>query len=291
VKWLDMSLLTYDSSRSLTARLLARLKTGLRRFIAPQASFGINCFASLSKCKELEYLNLSLISASISLKLLYQTLRNLELLRTLYLPRSSNSDERRDYDVFWPPRLEALHLAGGINDDFLQENLHTFPDTLNTMSIQHCSHVSPTALELFLQCVGPQLLKLTIAHPMGSLNADSLDGVLSWCPNLTALRVNIELVTPELLEKISGKHPLRILDLDCAGHNVAQLMSFTPDMISKKLPQVLTCLRSVRIHPALGWSETFEQPMEDLSDQLEEMEAKEPLLGDNEAGVWEYGDF
>lgn len=64
VRYLDMSGLSYDGSKSLTARLLGRLKNGLRKFIAPQAVFGINCFASLSKCTELEYLNLSLISAS-----------------------------------------------------------------------------------------------------------------------------------------------------------------------------------------------------------------------------------
>lgn len=39
VKWLDMSQLVYDSTKSLTARLLGRCKESLEFFIAPQVSF------------------------------------------------------------------------------------------------------------------------------------------------------------------------------------------------------------------------------------------------------------
>ena len=39
VKVLDMSNLVHDGSKSLTSRLLGRLKDGLEDFVAPQASF------------------------------------------------------------------------------------------------------------------------------------------------------------------------------------------------------------------------------------------------------------
>ncbi len=39
VKELDMSKLVHDSSKSLTSRILGRLKDGLEVFVAPQASF------------------------------------------------------------------------------------------------------------------------------------------------------------------------------------------------------------------------------------------------------------
>lgn len=40
IKKLDLSLLVHNGSRSLTARLLGRVKQNLEEFIAPQASFG-----------------------------------------------------------------------------------------------------------------------------------------------------------------------------------------------------------------------------------------------------------
>jgi hypothetical protein len=40
VKVLDMTKLTYDGSKSLTARVLGRLKNNLEEFYAPQVSFG-----------------------------------------------------------------------------------------------------------------------------------------------------------------------------------------------------------------------------------------------------------
>ena len=39
VRMLDMSSLVHNGSKSLTARLLGRVKTGLEEFVAPQASF------------------------------------------------------------------------------------------------------------------------------------------------------------------------------------------------------------------------------------------------------------
>lgn len=75
---------------------------------------------------KLEYLNLSLISASISLKLLYQTLRPLKSLRVLFLPRSSSRNEDSQVEVFWPPKLRTLHLAGGkLPPVFFKDPYHT----------------------------------------------------------------------------------------------------------------------------------------------------------------------
>lgn len=39
IRRLDMGLLVYEGSKSMTARLLGRVKTGLEDFVAPQASF------------------------------------------------------------------------------------------------------------------------------------------------------------------------------------------------------------------------------------------------------------
>lgn len=99
------------------------------------------------------------------------------------------------------------------------------------MSIQHCSHVSPLSLELFLQCVGPQLRELKLSHPMRLLNYDSLNPILSWCPNLQALRISVELVTPQFLSSMPSQHPLRTLTLDCTGDNLLPIDPFVPAMV------------------------------------------------------------
>jgi hypothetical protein len=115
VKNLDMGSLVHDGSKSLTARLLGRLKGSLEEFVAPQASFSINSFAALAKCKNLKFLNLSLMSASISIRVLFQTLKSLDKLETLFFPRTSNQDEGRESPYDWPPKLQALHIAGGLS--------------------------------------------------------------------------------------------------------------------------------------------------------------------------------
>jgi len=116
VKVLDMGALVHDGSKSLTARLLGRLKGNLEQFVSPQASFSINSFAALSKCTHLKFLNLSLMSASISIKVLFHTLQSLKELETLFFPRTSSHDQDRDRVAYaWPPRLKALHIAGGMS--------------------------------------------------------------------------------------------------------------------------------------------------------------------------------
>jgi hypothetical protein len=114
VRTLDMGELVHDGSKSLTARLLGRLKGNLIEFTAPQASFSINSFAALSKCTQLTFLNLSLMSASVSTKLLFQTLQSLTHLEILFFPRTSIQNHQMDNDGYiWPSALKILHFAGG----------------------------------------------------------------------------------------------------------------------------------------------------------------------------------
>lgn len=137
-----MGELVHDGSKSLTARLLGRLKGTLTDFVAPQASFSINSFAALSKCTRLRHLDLSLMSAAISIKELFRTLQALINLETLFFPRTSSHDQERDKDPYdWPPKLKALHLAGGINDFFLRVHVTNIPQSLERLSIQHCPMV------------------------------------------------------------------------------------------------------------------------------------------------------
>ncbi|QSZ32396.1 hypothetical protein DSL72_001970 [Monilinia vaccinii-corymbosi] len=288
VRRLDMGGLAHNSSRSLTARLLGRLKGNIVEFVAPQASFAINSFPALSKCTQLRYLDLSLISASISTRLLFQTLKTLQDLETLLFPRSSNRDQKRDDEVYeWPPKLRALHLAGGVDDHFLRTHLLNIPQTLCRLSIQHCSMAYSPALLSTLEHLGPQLQHLTIRHPMNRMGVGALDYVLLMCSSLTAFRISADFITDAFFENIPLNHPLRILDLDCsgtAGTEVGIAAGAVYDAVEEgRLPS----LRSVRVSSRLAWNATERgrQDIVDLIDTMEDLDNETPL-GIEPIGVW-----
>ena len=289
VRKLDMGELVHNASRSLTARLLGRLKGNIEEFVAPQASFAINSFAALSKCTKLRHLDLSLISASISNKLLFQTLKSLRDLETLFFPRSSSHDQEYTETAYsWPPKLKSLHLAGGIDSNFLLKHLVNAPPSLQRLSIQHCSQVYPSSLLSTLRELGPQLQHLTIRHPMLQFWVGSLDFVLDTCPCLTALRISADFISDKMFSSsyIQLPHPLQILDIECsptAGADVGIGASAIYDSVEEgRLPD----LRSVRVSARLAWAatESTRTDANDLRDILDEGEMEKPLGIDT--GVW-----
>ncbi|KAI9640338.1 hypothetical protein NHQ30_011080 [Ciborinia camelliae] len=288
VRRLDMGELVHNSSRSLTARLLGRLKGNIVEFVAPQASFSINSFPALSKCTQLRYLDLSLISASISTRLLFQTLKTLQHLETLLFPRTSNSDQGRNDEIYeWPPKLQGLHLAGGVDNSFLDTHLLNVPPTLCRFSIQHCSMVYSPALLSTLEHIGPQLQHLTIRHPMNRMGVGALDFVLLSCPTLTAFRISADFITDELFKNIPQDHPLRILDLDCSG-TAGTEVNITAGAVYDAVEEGrLPCLRSVRVSARLAWNATERgrRDISDLIDTMEDLENETPL-GIEPIGVW-----
>ena len=282
-----MGELVHNSSRSLTARLLGRLKHNIEAFVAPQASFAINSFAALSKCTQLRHLDLSLISASIPPKLLFQTLLALENLETLFFPRSSGQQTDDATESYaWPPKLKALHLAGWIDSNFLRTHVTNAPLSLERLSIQHCPQVYSEPLLEALSVLGGRLQHLTIRHPMPKLQVGVLDHILLLCPNLIALRVSADYISSALFQSIENGHPLQILDLDCsgtAGVDVEVAPSAVYDAVEEgRLPD----LRSVRASARLAWAATatLRQDVADLVEILEEEEMERPL--DIAAGVW-----
>lgn len=291
VRTLDMSALVHNSSRSLTARLLGRLKHNVEEFIAPQASFAINSFAALGKCTKLTYLDLSLISASISNKLLFQTLKHLDSLTTLSFPRSSNLDEDKESPIpyGWPPKLETLNLAGGINTHFLLTHLTAVPKSLKRLSINHCSSVYPSPLINVLSRLGSQLQQLTIRHPMTKLHLGALDEVLTLCPSLLALRISADYITIAAFTSLSSytSHPLQILDLECSPQATADVQ-IPPAVIYEAVESgTLEGLRSVRVSARLAWTATERrrQDVEDLVEAMADLDVEEPWSG-GEVGCW-----
>lgn len=282
VRCLDMSALVHNSSKSLTARLLGRLKHNLEEFVAPQASFAVNSFAALSKCVHLRVLDLRLISASISNRQLFQTLLPLQKLETLFFPRSSSLVDQLKGDEMvyaWPPRLNALHLAGGVDDYFLRHHLVNAPDTLATLSIQHCSQIYTSALLETLQTIGLRLQNLTIRHPMSKLQVGALDHILLLCEKLVSLRISADYISNALFESIPMGHPLQVLHLDCSAQASADV-GIDASAISEAVDdERLADLRSVGVSARLAWDATSNtrRAVGDLVEALEDGEMERPL--------------
>ncbi|KAI1007512.1 hypothetical protein K3495_g721 [Podosphaera aphanis] len=280
VQILDMGELGHNSSRSLMARLIGRLKGNLREFLAPQVSFSVNSFAALSKCKKLRYLDLSLVSASISTRRLFQAIQSLPELESLYFPRCSSNDQEITTESYvWPPRLRSLYIAGGVDDQFLISQLSGVPRSLSRLSIRHCPQVTVSTIVFILSKLGKQLRRLTICHPMPQISRGKLDNILNFCPSLHTLRVSADYISDELFKRIPENHPLQNLILECSPNAEADV-KVSPEIIyNAARDNFLPNLRRVIVSQRLAWM-TEMQTREDtefLSMLLHANENENPL--------------
>ncbi|KIW07980.1 uncharacterized protein PV09_01879 [Verruconis gallopava] len=211
VRTLDMSKLAYQGSRATTARLLGRTKNGLEVYVAPQANWGINCLAALSKCTRLRSLDLSLVSEALSYRELSNTIQKMKDLRILKFPRSA---AKRDADVYtrshmhWPPNLEELTLSGDLFDFFhsdvqpLDGGTPNLPLKITRLAFQHSSldgrMFNATLAELGSKLTFLKLYNLTCSdfdwpYPEGAST------ILHLCRNLNTLEIAVDLLTSNLI--------------------------------------------------------------------------------------------
>lgn len=284
VRSLNMANLVHQGSKSMTARLLGRTKTNLEEFVAPQASFAINCYPALSKCSKLKLLDLSLVSESASLQTLFNTVRHLQNLSVLRLPRSSGFGPKVDPDsIFWPPSLESLFLSGGIDDHFCY-GVVRLPVTLRELTIEHCPQAKGHAVRRLLETIATEqtpLRYLRIAY-MPRLGTNSLDNVLALFPSIEHLSLSVDYVTPALFD-LSWHHPssltdteLRVLELTNSGNPGVEDKLSPLDIMIAIDEGSLQKLRQVRVAKSLHWhhSSTAEE-LDTLSDLLMEAQKKD----------------
>ncbi|SLM34698.1 F-box domain [Lasallia pustulata] len=293
VRRLDMGNLVHDGSKSLTARLLGRVKGGLEEFVAPQASFAINCLAALSKCTHLHHLDLSLISESLSLSDLFHSIGSLENLISLRFPRSSTNDTKTNaLHHSWPPLLQTLHISGGLRDASLLY-FCTAPPTLTSLTISNCPHLSMAFISPLLKAIGPHLTHLRISENMPQLGYAALDNLLLQLPSLLHLDLSTDFITAKFFvsaSRISPAHPLNFLELSSPRqgfrYDEQEIDRISSDHIFRAIDAGgLSNLRRLRVHRALGWTDSAEARVElkELSELLEAMAREE---GSGSAGVW-----
>ncbi|MDI1487048.1 MAG: hypothetical protein OHK93_006311 [Ramalina farinacea] len=184
VKVLDMSHLVHNGRKSLTARLLGRMKGSLESFIAPQATFApttptsINSLAALSKCHALRTLNLTLVSEAIPHSALFSSISQLHHLHTLHLPHSFASSESTSVFTY-PPALRALHITGSITDSALFDLATRASFALTHTTIASTPHLSPIPITIFLSSVCDTLTSVKIGPNMRTC---AMGGVLRGNP-------------------------------------------------------------------------------------------------------------
>ncbi|KAF1964674.1 hypothetical protein BU23DRAFT_561734 [Bimuria novae-zelandiae CBS 107.79] len=200
VKSLDLSRIVHQGAKSTTARLLGRTKNNLELFVAPQASFAINCWAALSKCTALKVLDLGLVSEAISYQSLNQTLRQLGELKALYMPRCSTEfgagPELLTTRLHWPPSLQHLTMSGSINGRFLWQMVRqpeTFPSTLSSVALLHSPGLDAAGAKSLLLNLADRLTVVEL-RDLPAVKQGKFNNVLAWLPHLRELTVAIDYI-------------------------------------------------------------------------------------------------
>ncbi|KIX93726.1 uncharacterized protein Z520_10632 [Fonsecaea multimorphosa CBS 102226] len=205
IKNLDMSRLAYDSSNSLTARLIFRTKLSLERFTSPAVTFSIASLAPLSKCVNLRQLDLSTDYYSISVIDLLSAIAELKHLTSLSLPKGFHilQDIHSVQNLRWPENLARLRASDvmcfrSVEWDLLIES---WPQTLKTVTFPDCPHF--TGADVFLHCEKQaehvQRLKLTESRGLGEDSYNLFD-ILHVFPALQELIVPADVARRTLNE-------------------------------------------------------------------------------------------
>ena len=289
VRVLDMGNLVHDGSKSLTARLLGRVKEGVEEVRAPQASFALNSLAALSKCHSLRHLDLSLISESLSLPSLFHSLRSLTNLTSFHFPRSSYDSSDVKVALQWPPSLKELYLSGDLHDDALVY-FAALPSSVVKLEIDNCLHLSGDFIVKLLSLMGQSLQSLKVGWNMPKVRQGSMDYILPLVPNLTTLNVSIEFLSLAFFDYAAqyspAPHPLSNLTLDNSDRNFV-----LPEALWFAISDGgLGRMRRLRFTGIVGWAGSAESKeiLEELGELLEALEREEGggLGKDVKAGVW-----
>ncbi|KAH6620162.1 hypothetical protein C7974DRAFT_363533 [Boeremia exigua] len=290
IRVLDLSHIIHQGTKSTTARLLGRTKASLQVFIAPQASFAINCWAALSKCSLLRTLNLQLVSECISFQALAQTLRQLPALTALHLPRCTSADAPAlSIHVRWPPRLAHLALAGALHGRFLWDLLRSdaFPPSLTSLAVSHAPALDAAALRPLLACLADSLTRVEL-RDLPAVRHGRLNAVLEWLPHLTHLTIALDYIDARFggmpgdwaADRWREARPLQALELVSSGQ-----MSVDPGRCFTAVD--LYALIDERFLGRLRWLSVAQSCEWEREQEGAEIGALEMLVEDLDRESWE----
>ncbi|KAL8947463.1 MAG: hypothetical protein Q9222_006257 [Ikaeria aurantiellina] len=318
VKELDLSNLVHDSSRSLTSRILGRLKHGLEVFVAPQTSFGydpdimdslgaeilmdyrINCLAALSKCQHLRRLDLSFISQSIALLSLLHSIHRLDQLH--WLAVKCNCAVVDDLEPWlWPQNLRFLQLSGWVSIDGWPSSL-SLPQSISSLAFQHCHSPKSNEILDLIKDVSPTLTALQLGPGLGYTNETTLVHWLEYLPKLLRLRISTSACTRWMTDffvtapayKGGELHPLQRLELEFTDNQGSSILSINYTRVWNLIADgYLGCLRRFELRcPAHVWRPPrLREELEDINDflcALAREDEESAVIKEKDAGVYVY---
>lgn len=257
VRQLDLAYIIQSGKNAFVAKILKRCRKNLISFVAPQTSFGLGPLVSLKNCENLEILDLRLVSETLNLAELFNSIRNLDKLTKLSFPRSSIEIDPSLLDkIHWPPKLTSLRISGGISDEFLFRS--TLPDTITHLEFAHCPAIGDDGIRSLLYKFGENLKSLKVEYPMPKLKDNTLDVIFDCCPNLTTLLVYVDYISGSFFEDFNLKYldyerPLKTMYIDSSGMLGTSTKLHPLDLALAITEGRLPKLKFLRCTAKLGW--------------------------------------
>lgn len=203
----------YDT---LIAPLLSSTKQNLISFVAPQSSVGVGSMRALSKCQNLEQLDLSrTLDASIEFPHLKEAISNLRHLKSLTLPMNTKLLYTHISTGDWPLSLRSIKIEGTLNADTM--STFQWPSHPFNLTLHRCMNLNTTMLEnvLYNEHLRHSLTRLYIDCSNDRMFEDAPSGILYSLPNLVHLRVPIDFTEHLfMLPPIHAVPPMRLRALE-----------------------------------------------------------------------------
>lgn len=177
----------------------------------------MNSLASLSKCRKLEHLDLSLVLGDIKFAQLKKTVSNLPDLGILKLPSSMEITRVDDWVGEWPLKLYSMTVGGVLDPEIMAT--FDWPPQLSTLELNRCKNLDTPILEGILS--NEQLRERLKTLHVRKDNANMFSGfgettILYSLRSLTYLKIPFDFTeylniipVPDGMEAL----PLRILEL------------------------------------------------------------------------------
>lgn len=206
VQHLDMGGLAYESKKTITSRLISRTKTSLRSFTAPAVSFSTTCLAPLSKCRNLEHLDLSRDVYDFTLSQLLRSLKPLSNLAYLSLPKDCEpfrylSQIQNPEEGSWPQNLLSLHLNDSHEIPSLSgwtSFLESLPHQLTSLTLNNLADydIFDSTLQIEMKAHQVQALSIRVYRCDDTYNFNLLSQPF---PNIS--RINVPAMTSWLTKE------------------------------------------------------------------------------------------
>ncbi|KAJ5212165.1 uncharacterized protein N7498_003811 [Penicillium cinerascens] len=195
---LKMGHLDHDIPDMLLERLLSRLQSNLISFEAPPTPFGIEGLTTLSMCKNVEQLDLTLLTDKhrtedcFTFPDLKQAISGLPNLVTVSLPLKMAIVDTDDSIGDWPASLRSIKIGGTLDPQVMRR--FQWPSHPFKLTIRNCQNLRAATLEGILdnENIHEYLVRLYITRSNTMMFQDAPTGILYKLRNLMHLRIPLD---------------------------------------------------------------------------------------------------